>query len=390
MHLRHSGSADAPTVLQHARVARHVTVLEADDSGPLGHYVRLDAAGRWTAFGGRDEHSCRRTLTGDVIRPYVPRVQVLPPARARDVHEAAWNMVRGVHDALERGGRIEHLIGSREVLLERLEAALAWTPDRMRDHHTELRAAWLEAPPILPPHRYRDLVVLPATGCPNHRCTFCAFYRDRAFRVLQDDAFDAHLEAVANVLGPALDERNGVFLGSASALSLGDDLLLARLDRIEARFGRPDRGIAAFLDPDRSPERTVADWRRLAAAGLREATLGLETALPDLREEMGKSGDVAHIRATVDALHAAGIRVGLTVLLGLRTGQEEAAHREATIACLEDLQLNQGDHVYLSPLSDEGLTHGTQQDLARWREALKPRTTAKVAPYLIERFAWLT
>ncbi len=259
----------------------------------------------------------------------------------------------------------------------------------MRAHGVALQRAWPEPTRILPPHRYRDLVILPATGCPNHGCGFCAFYKKRPFRVLDDQAFENHLQAVVDALGVAIAERDGLFLGSASALSLNDTLLLKRLARVRTAIGIPRRGVAAFLDPDRAPSRSAQAFAALREAGLVEATLGLETGQPDLRRRLGKRADLSDVRAAIDAMRTAGVGVGLTVLVGLGEHDDEHRHRDATVALLASLDLGTRDFVHLSPLVRPGFGRVPEVVLRAWRRALITTTPARVAPYLIERFAWL-
>jgi len=375
----------SPRSLLRARVAAHVTVLEAEP----GPYLRLDAAGRWTAYRA-GEGIVRRTLDGRVARHVGGRFELLSAERGPAEHGRAYGVLQSLDSAVrERADEDLELLGSRAELAQRLEEALRWTPARMAAHESALREAWPEPTLILPPHRYRDLVVLPAMGCPNHRCGFCAFYRDRPFRVLDDATFEAHLENVAEVLGPARAERDGIFLGSASALSLRDDLIVDRLGRIAARLGTPRRGIASFLDPDRAPARTATAWVRLREAGLVEATIGLETGLPRLRERAGKSADLDALVAGARAMIDGGVRVGLTVLVGLGGPDEEAEHRRATVEVIARIGLRPEDHVHLSPLAADMLPVGESPALEPWREALAGATEARVAPYLVERFAWL-
>lgn len=365
-----------------ARVAPHVTVLAAEPDA----YLRLDAAGRWTGHAD-PRRSLRRALDGSVLRIEAGRFRPLGARAAREAHRAARHTLRRfARDA--RRGRLA-VQGDPAALARRLQAAQAWDPARMVAHERALRAAWPEPTPVLPPHRYRDLVVLPAVGCPGGACRFCTLYRGRPFRPLDADAFEAHLQALEDVLGPARRERDGIFLGSASALSLPDDVLLDRLSRLRARWGLPRRGVAAFLDADHAPARDPRSWAALGRAGLTEATLGLETGLEDLRAASGKRGDLRALLAQARAVRAGGLRLGLTVLVGLGGPRREPAHRRATVARIRALSLGPRDLVHLSPRVGGEDAEQARRELPAWRRALACATRARVVPYRLERFAWL-
>jgi len=368
-----------------ARVSDRATVVEVPDR----LYLRVDAEGRWTAF-AEGGVLFRRTVDGLVLRPRGRGFETCTDAEADSVH--GW-VVRRAGELIEALAESDPsdvgILGDEATLLARLRrTACSPVGADPRTARAEFARAYPEPVPILPPHRYRDLVVLPATGCPNHRCGFCAFYRDRPFRVLDRDAFRAHLDAVQRLFGAALYERDGVFLGSASALSIPDPALAERLDDIAHRLGRPRRGIASFHDPDRSPRRRARDWAELVAAGLVEATLGLETGLPSLRRAAGKSDDLVRFEATVEEQKAGGLRLSVTLLVGLGGPDAARMHRLRTIERVARLALGTEDYVYLSPLQGTGSRPWLAEELARWRSDLPPSTKARVGEYRIDRFAW--
>lgn len=359
------------------KVSDRATVVEVEDR----LYVRLDAEGRWSTY-AEGGGVFRRAVDGHVLRALGRGFESLDPAQSEVVHGLVGRRAGELLEMLERAEDL-HVQGELEVARRRLGSASCWSRAQLEGEVRRFREAYPESIPILPPHRYRDLVLLPATGCPNHECSFCRLYRDRPFHVLSDTAFDRHLEAVRRLFGRALDERDGIFLGSASALSVPDERLGPRLDRIGRVLGTPRRGIASFLDPDRCPKRDGRAWASLRASGLVEVTLGLETGDPILRRRWGKGGDLGRFRRTVAALREAGIDAVLTVLVGL--GEEEAGHQEATRRFLATLALGPGDRVYLSPLDGR-----TDADVAGWRARLAEVTPARLGTYRIDRFAWLT
>ena len=366
----------------HVRVSARAAVYEIEDR----LYLRLDAEGRWSAFAERGA-IFRRRVDGGVVRARGRRFETLDDEGAAVVHAWVGRRAAALLETLASGAP-NSSEGDVEALA-RLRGAAHWSRERLLGECERFQAAYPEPIPILPPHRYLDVVLLPATGCPNHACTFCTLYRDRPFRALDDGAFDRHLSAVGALFGRALGERDGCFLGSASALSLPDPVLRRRLRRIRQVLGPLRRGVAAFLDPDRAPRRMAGDWARLSEEGLVEATLGLETGWEPLRERLGKAGDLSVFRDTVEKAKAGGLDLSLTVLVGL--GQDEAeerAHLEGTAAFLRGLPLDRGDRIYLSPLVGDGALRVRPQP-RRWRDALAEVTAARFADYRIDLFAWL-
>ncbi len=358
----------------------------------LGEQVALhvDAEGRWITFRRGDAGPYRRTLAGEVVSR-------APGGELADVHDGA-----AVHEAVVAAAAELRLAarglpaderalqgGDVDALVARLSDVAAWTADRHAGEPTRFAAAYAEPVPILPPDRYKDVVVLPALGCPSGACTFCAFYKGADFRVVDRAGFREHLARVRDLLGAGLGRRDGVFLGSASALSLAQRRVLEVLGEVSAWLGAPPkRGVAAFLDPDHAPARDASAWRELAASGLAQATLGLETGLPALREALGKHGDLTAFERACDGLGEAGIRRAITVLVGAGGEAQRTGHREATAAAVGRLGLSGRDIVYLSPLEGSLAPAVMAAELADMRRAVAAATAAKVTPYRVDLYRY--
>ncbi len=369
-----------------ARVGPLDSVVDAPD----GRMLRVDRDGRWLTA-RLDGGLYRRVMDGTVVvqtrRDRPPRDVAAPDA----VHAEVSAMARVVAGDLGQGSIPVALTGRdarREALIAHLSRAAARGPASWREEQARYLAAYDEAVEILPPDRYRDVVVLPATGCPNSTCTFCAFYRGRGLSVKPPAAFAAHLEAVRGLFGEALGLRRGLFLGSASALSLGQPKLLAAMAAARDVLGDFPRGMAAFWDPDHAPRRTPAQWEALVDAGLRRAYVGLETGLSTLRAQVGKSGDLTRLGGRLREAAAAGVGIGVIVLAGLGGADVAEAHRRATTGLVAALGLDARDVVYVSGL--EGPVSGAALDaeVAALHDDLMAATSAKVAPYAMQAFRY--
>jgi len=339
--------------------------------------LRLDAEGRWGSY-RRGPDFFRRTLRDEVW------------CREREVDAAERNRIDGeILACLQTTRRLVlaqdiQILGSPRLLLELLDRALA-LEESVSQRQALFDKAYAERVPILPPDRYRDLVVLPATGCPNGQCSFCAFYRGVDFRAFSLEEFTEHLDDLERLLGRALAGRDGLFLGSANALALPAKKLVPMLEHLHERFESRPRGLASFYDPEHAPGRNLADWQQLEELGLTQVVLGLETADPDLRQSLGKSPDLSLIDENLDLLGQTGIRVGLTLLLG--AGPAASADAQLATVCdyLSRLPLDAEDLVYLSPL-DDSTWPLAQTCFAPWRKALRASTPAQLVHYSMDRF----
>jgi hypothetical protein len=382
---REANESARGTPSRRARLDRHGLVIE---DAAHDECLRFDLEGRWLAW-HRGGTSIRRGILYDAYLGRTRRPVRAPPATTLSATEAIAERARELRRDL-LVGTVAMADGTAiDDVLEALRRAARWTATRHEAARAEASIVHPDGIPILPPHRRRDVIVEPARGCPNGRCSFCAFYRGRGFEILDDASFDAHLARVTGLWGAALSSRDGVFLGSASAASLPDRTLERRLARIRAVLGRRTRAAAGFLDPDRAPRRDRAAWARLREAGLVDVTAGLETGDSTLRAATGKRGDVEGFAGAIAAAKAGGMRVSGTVLLGLGGVEAADRHREASAAAVATMRLDERDFVYLSPLEGALAPDRLAAEIRAWRAGLAVVTPARVAVYGADAFVAL-
>jgi radical SAM superfamily enzyme YgiQ (UPF0313 family) len=221
-------------------------------------------------------------------------------------------------------------------------------------------------------------VVLQATeGCSFNTCTFCSFYKDRPFRIKTPDEFRAHAEAVRDFLGRGLSLRRTLFLGDANAIVVPTERLLRLLDVVHEvydveRLG----GVYAFLDGFSGEKKTTADYQRLRQRGLKRVYIGLESGSPALLRLLRKPGAPADAVAAVRALKAAGVAVGIIILLGAGGQRYAAEHVRDSIAVLNAMQLDMDDILYFSELFTSEGTPYARDAVEAGLEPLSPADCA--------------
>ncbi|MEW6746745.1 MAG: hypothetical protein AB1486_28725, partial [Planctomycetota bacterium] len=369
-----------------ARMGGYDTVVEVEGQASL----RFDACGRWGSLRLGDAFY-RRTLDGGAVRVATRHG---PPADLADpapVHEQARALAASLHDTLAASRAPLQLAGPAKdarQLLERLRAVTPWTADRFVAERERFAATYPEPIRILPPDRYRDAVVLGTLGCPWGKCAFCESYQGQPFRVLDEDEFSRHLDAVLALFGSSAVLRGGVFLGAANALALPQKRLLHSLGQIATHFPLEPRGIAAFWDPDHAPPRTHADWEALHRSGLRRVYVGLETGEPRVRAALGKSPDIGRLVEAVRTLVGNPIGAGLIVLAGAGGEQAAEPHRTATADVLTAIGLRPADTVFVSPLERSRPPDRLRDETRRLGRLLAARLPCKIVPYRLDMFRY--
>ena len=261
---------------------------------------------------------------------------------------------------------------------------------------------------ILPPDQYLALVIQITEGCQWNRCTFCTFYRGVPFRAKNGLELDAHIRAVMAYLGDGLSLRHSLFLGEANALCLPTEDLTLRLDLVRtwlAPNGGGPRGMYAFLDIFSGRAKTAPEFTELRAHGLRRVYLGVETGDDGLLAFLNKPQRGADALDLVRTLKAAGVGVGVIVMVGIGGDRFGRSHVARTLDLLNAMPLGGGDLIYLSafvvhPGSEyerraavRGIVpldlHATQDQIGRLRAGLRFTASGpRIARYDIEEFLY--
>ena len=97
----------------------------------------------------------------------------------------------------------------------------------------------------------------------------------------------------------------------------------------------------------------MEDYQALAERGLKRVYIGLESGHDPLLEFVRKPGRAPDAIETVQTIKAAGIKVGIIVLIGLGGERFAAGHVADTISVLNQMPLDAGDVLYFSDLVEE-------------------------------------
>ncbi|MFN8483395.1 MAG: radical SAM protein [Anaerolineae bacterium] len=220
---------------------------------------------------------------------------------------------------------------------------------------------------ILPPDQYRALVLQATLGCSYNRCTFCTFYRGQSFRIKTAPDFERHIAAVKDFHGAALASYHSIFLGEANALVAPQRLLVPMLDAVNAAFGvaPPDLagaarsrwlaahapafdGLYAFVSALDALRKSPQDIAELRERGLRRVYIGLESGDDGLLRFLDKPNTAAEAVEGVRSIKAAGVAVGVVIMLGVGGERFAADHVTRTVEVLNEMGLGRDDILYFS------------------------------------------
>lgn len=182
-----------------------------------------------------------------------------------------------------------------------------------------------DEPVYRPPSEGRSLILQVTIGCSHNKCLFCSMYAGKRFRTRPWDAVRADIDEAARMR----PETRRVFLADGDALVLSARKLERILDYLGRSLPRLQR-ITAYATPQNLLAKSAAELRRLRERRLTILYYGVETGDPDLLRRIEKGATPDEMAAGCRRAHEAGMKLSVTVILGLAGRSGSARHASAT------------------------------------------------------------
>ena len=163
-----------------------------------------------------------------------------------------------------------------------------------------------------PPSEARSYILQCAVGCTHNRCTFCAMYKDKKYRVRPLEEIKTDIRMAKQYYG----DLEKVFLADGDALAMDTGQLLEILEDLHQAFPSLHH-VGIYSSPDSILQKELSELTALKAAGLTIAYLGVETGDPELLKEIRKGVTYEEMVEAGVKVRQAGILLSVTVLLGL-------------------------------------------------------------------------
>ena len=177
-----------------------------------------------------------------------------------------------------------------------------------------------------PPSEAESFLLQATIGCSWNRCTYCAMYRDKQFRVRP---LDEILEDVAEA-GRCFGSRvRKAFVMDGDALMLGLDLWEPILQAMQSAFPHLRR-VSCYATALNLLEKTPDELKRLRELGLKLLYIGPESGDDVTLKRIAKGATAAeHVEAAARARDA-GLKQSLIFLLGAGGVKRSEQHASAS------------------------------------------------------------
>jgi len=183
----------------------------------------------------------------------------------------------------------------------------------------------LEEPVFRPPSEADSLILQLTVGCSWNRCTYCAMYRMKRFRVRPVEEVLAEVREVA----PMVSGVRRVFLGDGDALAAPREHLEQVLEEIRARLPQVTR-VGLYADSRSILSTGVEALAHLRSLGLGIVYFGPESGDPETLRAVRKGATVERQLEACRVVLSSGVKLSAMVLLGLAGVSGSERHARAT------------------------------------------------------------
>jgi radical SAM superfamily enzyme YgiQ (UPF0313 family) len=192
-----------------------------------------------------------------------------------------------------------------------------------------------------PPSEADSLILQVTVGCSYNRCTFCAAYQGKSFRIKTFEEIHEDIDEASSYRS----QIQRVFLADGNALAMPHKELLRILECLKLRLNRTER-VGIYANAKDILEKDVEELKVLRNLGLGILYLGLESGNPEILKRIKKNGTVDQLVRASRRVKESGILLSVTVILGIGGVDKSQAHAADTGKVLSEM-----DPDYVGALS---------------------------------------
>jgi len=168
-----------------------------------------------------------------------------------------------------------------------------------------------------PPGEWRSYLLQCTIGCSHNKCTFCAMYKEKQFRIRPLEEILEDIDMARDYYGPGVER---VFLMDGDAIVMKTEHLLKILEKLYHNFPNLQK-VTTYAGPKSTLSKSMTELKELHAAGLTRAYRGVESGSDAVLSAINKGCTAAQMLKAGQNLVEAGIDLWAILILGL-TGQD--------------------------------------------------------------------
>lgn len=178
---------------------------------------------------------------------------------------------------------------------------------------------------IRPPSEANSILLQVTVGCSRNKCTFCGTYMGERFRIKPDSIIMGDIAFAANYC----KRQRRVFLCDGDVLIIPQKRLMKILVEIEKQLPWVTR-VGIYANAKSLNMKSPDELKELKAHGLGIAFMGLETGDDVTLKNINKGATSKHMIEMGKKARSAGIKLSITVLLGIAGKERSKIHAKET------------------------------------------------------------
>jgi len=176
-----------------------------------------------------------------------------------------------------------------------------------------------------PPSEANSILLQVTTGCSHNKCTFCGMYKDQKFTIKSDERLLEDLHFAARYC----QNQHRLFLCDGDTLSISQKKLFSLLTLIKKHLPWVNR-VGTYANTKSIYHKSEAELEELYQLGLKIAYLGLESGDDVTLANINKGSDSSRMIEMGKKIRKAGIKLSITVLLGIAGRERSHIHARET------------------------------------------------------------
>ena len=205
------------------------------------------------------------------------------------------------------------------------------------DRISESEGMHYEGNCIRPPPEAYSILLQVTLGCSHNRCTFCGTYKDKPFRIKDNEVILSDILFASKYM----KNQDRVFFMDGDALIIPQKRLMWILDTIHEHLPWVE-GMGSYANTKSISRKSTRELSDLREKGLDRIYLGVETGDDEIRKRVRKGSTAEQCLEMGRRIKEAGMRLTATVLLGIGGKEKSLAHAKATGELLSAMD---PDHV---------------------------------------------
>lgn len=185
---------------------------------------------------------------------------------------------------------------------------------------------------IRPPSEANSILLQVTVGCSHNKCTFCGTYKGERFKIKPDETIMADIDFAAK----HCKNQNRLFICDGDALIVPQKRLLKYMKEIQKKLPWVER-VGLYANTKGISMKSPEELEELRNHGLGIVYMGLESGDDQTLKAVNKGATSEKMVKMGRKVKEAGIKLSVTVLLGLGGIERSRAHAEETGRVLSEM-----------------------------------------------------